>query len=184
MSRLSMTKPQLGAAAAVLLLVGAGGGYGLSRLNSPDPKSATVVPGDRKVLYWYDPMVPGQRFEKPGKSPFMDMQLVPRYADEAQAEAGVSIDPARIQALGVRLARVQQGSLRNEISVPGVVDFNGRDVAIVQARASGFVQSVPRRAPGDVIGAGAALATLLVPEWAGAQTEFLAVPCCRSVSET
>ena len=175
MSRLSMTKPQLGAAAAVLLLVGAGGGYGLSRLNSPDPKSATVVPGDRKVLYWYDPMVPGQRFEKPGKSPFMDMQLVPRYADEAQAEAGVSIDPARIQALGVRLARVQQGSLRNEISVPGVVDFNGRDVAIVQARASGFVQSVPRRAPGDVIGAGAALATLLVPEWAGAQTEFLAV---------
>ena len=31
--------------------------------------------GERKVLYWHDPMVPGQRFDKPGKSPFMDMQL-------------------------------------------------------------------------------------------------------------
>ena len=27
----------------------------------------------KKVLYWHDPMVPGQKFDKPGKSPFMDM---------------------------------------------------------------------------------------------------------------
>ena len=33
-------------------------------------------------------MVPTQRFGKPGKSPFMDMQLVPRYADEGEAQAG------------------------------------------------------------------------------------------------
>ncbi len=37
---------------------------------------------ERKVLYWYDPMVPQQKFDKPGKSPFMDMQLVPQYADD------------------------------------------------------------------------------------------------------
>src|SRR3546814_17997757 len=44
-----------------------------------------------------------------------------------------------------------------------------------QARASGFVQRVYGRAPGDVIGAGTPLADLLVPEWAGAQAEYLAV---------
>src|SRR3546814_20539323 len=44
-----------------------------------------------------------------------------------------------------------------------------------QARASGFVQRVYSRAPGDVIGAGAPLADLLVPAWAGAQAEYLAV---------
>ncbi len=175
MSRLTMSKPQLGAAAAVLLRGGAGAGFVLSKLGAPSRPTASAPPSDRKVLYWYDPMVPAQRFDKPGRSPFMDMQLVPRYADEAQGEAGVSIDPARTQALAVRLVRVQQGSLQSEINVPGVLDFNGRDVAIVQARAAGFVQSVPRRAPGDVIGAGAALATVLVPNWAGAQTEFLAV---------
>ena len=139
MSRLSMTKPQLGAAAAVLLLVGAGGGYGLSRLNSPDPKSATAVPGDRKVLYWYDPMVPGQRFEKPGKSPFMDMQLVPRYADEAQAEAGVSIDPARIQALARRL---------DQAGVSGPLH---RQELRLGARPFGHEQGGERRAGADDI---------------------------------
>ena len=175
MSRLALSKPKLAAAAAGLVLVGAGVGYGLSKLDAPVEQSASSVQSDRKVLYWYDPMVPAQHFDKPGKSPFMDMQLVPRYADEAPGAVGVSIDPARIQALGVRLARVQEGSLQSEISVPGVLDFNGRDVAIVQARASGFVQSAPRRAPGDVMGAGSALATVLVPDWAGAQTEFLAV---------
>ncbi|MBK8072348.1 MAG: hypothetical protein IPK34_10255 [Ramlibacter sp.] len=42
-----------------------------------DPKTG------RAVLYWHDPMVPGTRFDMPGKSPFMDMQLVPVYADQS-----------------------------------------------------------------------------------------------------
>jgi Cu(I)/Ag(I) efflux system membrane fusion protein len=50
--------------------------------------SAASAPAERKVLYWHDPMSPGQRFDKPGKSPFMDMQLVPVYADE-EGDAGV-----------------------------------------------------------------------------------------------
>lgn len=36
----------------------------------------------KTVLYWYDPMVAAKHFEKPGKSPFMDMQLIPKYADD------------------------------------------------------------------------------------------------------
>ena len=35
----------------------------------------------KKVLYWEDPMVEGRHFNKAGKSPFMDMQLAPRYAE-------------------------------------------------------------------------------------------------------
>ena len=37
---------------------------------------------NRKVLYWYDPMTPEKQFDKAGKSPFMDMDLMPKYADE------------------------------------------------------------------------------------------------------
>ena len=36
--------------------------------------------GEKKVVYWYDPMKPEAHFDKPGKSPFMDMQLEPKYA--------------------------------------------------------------------------------------------------------
>src|SRR5437867_427391 len=65
----------------------AAAGSGASQAGAVDPATG------RKVLYWHDPMVPGQKFDKPGKSPFMDMQLVPVYADEAGAEGSVKIDP-------------------------------------------------------------------------------------------
>ncbi len=73
------------------------------------------------------------------------------------------------------MVAVERGQLDNGLTAAGVLEFNERDVAIIQAKATGFVQRVYGRAPGDVIGAGAPLADVLVPEWAGAQAEFLAV---------
>ena len=51
-----------------------------------EPSSNSQVVQDnsgKTVLYWYDPMVADKKFDKPGKSPFMDMQLVPKYKDES-----------------------------------------------------------------------------------------------------
>jgi Cu(I)/Ag(I) efflux system membrane fusion protein len=171
-----MTRRQTLAAAAAGLVVASLVGFSLGRFTGPhDPPPAAKQEG-RRVLYWYDPMVPAQHFSKPGKSPFMDMQLVPKYADEADAGgAALAVDPARTQSLGVRLAKVERGVLPSGITATGVIDFNERDIAVVQAKAAGFVQRVYGRAPGDVVGAGAPLADMLVPEWAGAQGEFLAV---------
>jgi Cu(I)/Ag(I) efflux system membrane fusion protein len=67
------------------------------------------------------------------------------------------------------------GQIGARLDVPGTIDFNQRNVAVVQARTSGFVQRVYGRAPGDIVGRGAPIVDLLVPEWAGAQREFLAV---------
>lgn len=171
-NRLSRT--QVALASVALVLVAGAGGYGLAQLGMKPSTSALDTGTGRKVLYWYDPMVPAQHFDKPGKSPFMDMQLVPKYVDEV-AEAGVRIDPSRVQSLGIRVVAVTRGTLASGLTATGVVDFNQRDLAIVQARTAGFVQRVYRRAPGDLIGAGAPLADILVPEWGGAQAEFLAV---------
>lgn len=46
---------------------------------------------EREVLYWYDPMHPQQQFNEPGPSPFMDMDLVPRYADEVETGSGIDL---------------------------------------------------------------------------------------------
>jgi Cu(I)/Ag(I) efflux system membrane fusion protein len=170
-----MTRRQILIAAAIGLAVAAGVGFGVGRMTSHPAATASASAPGRKVLYWYDPMSPAQHFDKPGKSPFMEMQLVPKYADDAPGEAGVLIDPARVQNLGIRVASVELGTLQNGVTATGVIDFNERDVAIVQAKAAGFVQRVYGRAPGDVVGAGAPLADVLVPEWAGAQGEYLAV---------
>jgi len=128
-----------------------------------------------EVLYWYDPMVPQQHFDKPGKSPFMDMELVPRYAGEAGSAAGVRIDAGVQQNLGVRLAIVESVPLASRFDAAGVLGFNERDVAVVQSRAGGFVEKVWRLAPGDRVKAGDPLVEMLVPEWAAAEQELLAV---------
>lgn len=136
--------------------------------------NAAAGPDGRRVLYWYDPMVPTQHFDKPGRSPFMDMDLVPKYAD-AQGGAGVSVDPRLAQSLGMRVAVVERQTLAPRIEAAAQVGFDDRAVAIVQARSAGFVERVHARAPGDLVAAGAPLAEVLVPEWAGAQQEYLAV---------
>ncbi len=152
----------------------AAGGHASHVSPSGAPVGAASPAPDRQVLYWYDPMKPDARFDKPGRSPFMDMDLVPRYADEA-AGGGVQVDPRTVQSLGMRLATVTRESLAGSVQAAGTLGFNERDVAVVQTRAAGYVERVYARAPGDVVAAGAPLADLLVPEWAGAQQEYLAV---------
>ena len=171
------------AAGLALLMLGLAGGWAASRWMAHEAvalPAATATQADRPVLFWYDPMVPTQKFDKPGKSPFMDMQLVPRYADEAGAGAagappGVSVSPQAQQSLGLRVATAQKRRFTTTVDAVGTVMLNERDVAIVQARAAGFVEKVFARAPGDVIAAGAPLAELLHPEWLAAQQEYLAV---------
>lgn len=130
--------------------------------------------GGRKVLYWHDPMTPGQKFDKPGKSPFMDMQLVPVYADEADA-GGVSISPRVQQNLGVRIAEATRGEVAPVIEAVGTVVYNERDMAVVQARANGFVEKLHVRAALDPVRRGQPLADLYVPDWVAAQEEYLGV---------
>jgi membrane fusion protein, copper/silver efflux system len=177
----------------VLVVVGAGG-YGLYRLgmnhamrmNGMASDDAAAVPaaaaqkaGDvdpangKKVLYWHDPMVPGQKFDKPGKSPFMDMQLVPVYADGGGAEGAVTISPRVQQNLGVRTAEVKSGSQTSTMEAVGSVAYNERDVAVVQARSNGFLERLYVRAPLDSVRKGQPLAELYVPDWVAAQEEYL-----------
>ncbi|MNF65069.1 Cation efflux system protein CusB precursor [compost metagenome] len=166
--------------AGISMVLGVAGGYWfahqrISGVPGAAPEQSLKVPDERKTLYWYDPMYPQQRFDKPGKSPFMDMQLVPQYASGGSDHATVSIDPGLTQNLGLRLATVSRGVFESILNVTGVLAFNERDVAVIQARTPGFVERVYAHAPGDVLKANAALADILVPEWAAAQTEFLAL---------
>ena len=180
-----------------LIVAGAIGvaGYGVYRLgvnrgtqmSSAAPDSVAAAPasagvqkaGDvdpttgKKVLYWHDPMVPGQKFDKPGKSPFMDMQLVPVYADGGSDEGTVAISSRVQQNLGVRTAEVKQGALTATVEAVGSVAYNERDVAVVQARSNGYLERLYVRAPLDPVRRGQPLADLYVPDWVAAQEEYL-----------
>jgi Cu(I)/Ag(I) efflux system membrane fusion protein len=131
----------------------------------------------RKVLYYHDPMVPGNKFERPAKSPFMDMMLVPVFADGDNGgdQSKVTVSSRIQQNLGVRTAAVTEGTLSPQVSVVGNIAFNERDQAFVQARATGYIERLHVRATLDRVSKGQVLAELYVPEWIAAQEEFLSV---------
>ena len=153
-------------------------GMGMSGSTSMAPSSqeqgADRASG-RKVLYWHDPMVPQQKFDKPGKSPFMDMDLVPVYADAAGDDGTVSISPRVEQNLGIRTGEVTMARLGASVEAVGNVAYNERDLAVVQARSNGYVERLFVRATLDPVKKGQPLAALYVPDWVAAQEEYLTV---------
>jgi Cu(I)/Ag(I) efflux system membrane fusion protein len=83
-------------------------------------KSSIETAGDRKILYWYDPMHPAYKSDKPGIAPDCGMTLVPKYAEEnmnmAKMPAGtVTITPEKQQLIGVRTGTVERQSLHRTV---------------------------------------------------------------------
>jgi Cu(I)/Ag(I) efflux system membrane fusion protein len=161
------------------LLIGALAGYVFSRYQNPPHEAVSPAKGaagdGRTVLYWYDPMVPEQKFDKPGKSPFMDMQLVPKYKDEAAADAGVTISPQVMQNLGIRLAQAEMLTFGDELAAVGRIEADERRFHVVQTRVPGFVEKLHVRAIGDPVAKGQKLAEVYAPELLAAQQEYLAL---------
>ena len=90
--------------------------------SGPAGGAAGAKGGERRILYYWDPMTsPPYISEKPGKSP-MGTDLTPRYEDELAAGPSVSIDPVVVQNMGVRTAEAKEGPLRTAIrAVPARV---------------------------------------------------------------
>jgi membrane fusion protein, copper/silver efflux system len=159
---------------AVALAAFAGfGGYRLAHERMAEAPPQAQDTSGKQVLYWFDPMYPQQKFDKPGKSPFMDMQLVPKYAGDGGEAGAVSISPQVVQNLGVRTAQAKRGALEQRFEAVGSVAYNERGVVQLQARAAGFVERLHARAPLDPVKKGAPLVEILYPEWAAAQEEYL-----------
>ncbi|MEX3018080.1 efflux RND transporter periplasmic adaptor subunit [Kluyvera sp. STS39-E] len=171
-----MTTAKLKYTAAIVggLMIGGLSTAAVSHFVAPSAP-AQSAPAERKVLYWYDPMKPDVRFEKPGKSPFMDMDLVAKYADEGgdTQSSGVRIDPTQVHNLGLRTAKVSRGRLDYAQTLPANVSYNEYQFVIVQARAEGFIDKVYPLTVGDKVRKGMPLVAATIPSWVEAQSEYL-----------
>ncbi|MDY4315207.1 efflux RND transporter periplasmic adaptor subunit [Pectobacterium actinidiae] len=170
----TVTNKSLMVSLMTLAILSAGGvGYLIGKqqtLLSP----STAEP-ERAVLYWYDPMVPDKRFDKPGKSPFMEMELVPRYADDVQEDGGVIVSARQQQNLGVRTTRAEMRDLTDRTTGYGTVALNERGLHTLVAPSGGIVEKLTVNALQQQVKKGETLATLWNPTWAAAQREYLAV---------
>ena len=65
-SRLS-GRATLAAGSAALIIFGGLAGYGVARLTDKPAEAGHVAPqSERPILYWYDPMLPMERYPGPG----------------------------------------------------------------------------------------------------------------------
>ena len=137
----------------------------------------------KTVQYWYDPMTPAQKFDKPGKSPFMDMQLEPKYANTSDdgEESGVAISSQTAQNLGIRLEKVSTKSFGESFSAVGRIEPDERRFYAVQTRVPGFVERLSVRAVGDPVSKGQKVAEIYAPELLAAQQEYLVLLTLKDI---
>lgn len=143
--------------------------------SAPADGEKAAAAGERTPLYWHDPMIPGPKFDKPGKSPFMDMQLVPVYADAGADQGTVTISPRTVQNLGIRTVEVTTGPMNTGLSTVGAVSIDERTMVTVQSRVNGYIEKLHVRAQYDAVARGQPLAEIYAPEWLAAQEEYLAL---------
>jgi Cu(I)/Ag(I) efflux system membrane fusion protein len=163
---------KIGAAIGFLLVIAIVGFASLRHRAAP---MAVQDAADEKTpAYWYDPMHPAQHFDNPGKSPFMDMQLVPKYPDTAgRASDGIAVDSKIVQNLGIRLAQVETGRFARVVDAVGIVGVDEHRIEAIQVRQPGWVERLDVRAVGDAVHRGQRLAGIYSPDLLATQQEFL-----------
>ena len=133
--------------------------------------------GERKVLYWYDPMHPAYKSDKAGIAPDCGMTLVPKYADEqnmARMPAGtVSISPEKQVLAGVRTAVVARKPLVRDIRTTAQIVADETRIAHVHVKVAGFIDKVYVDFVGQLVKKGQPLFTLYSPDLVATQEEYL-----------
>jgi len=116
---------------AVVLLVAAAwaGGYGYGRWYAK-PKA-----GERKILYYVDPMHPAYKSDKPGTAPDCGMKLEPVYADET--------NPATAERKVLYYHDPKDHNYRSD--KPGLNPETGNDLEPVYRDEAGMVQISPEK---------------------------------------
>ncbi len=157
---------------------------------TPAPVSVASAPG-RKVLYWYDPMKPEVHFDRPGKSPFMDMELLPRYAEE-EAPPEETVPPGlsvvripleRRQEIGVTTAKVEKRRVAGVIETNGVVAEDEGRLNDVNAKFGGYIETLYVDRTGQPVRRGQPLLAIYSPDLVATERELLlAVDNARRLS--
>jgi membrane fusion protein, copper/silver efflux system len=139
-------------------------------------------PGERRVLYYVDPMNPSHTTDKPGTAP-CGMALEPVYADEdpmhhgpgnAAASPGtVRITPQKQQMIGVQIGTVEQVSETHSVRTLGRVTPDENRVYRVLAGSDGWVWSVQGSTTGSLVQKDQLMATVYNYQFLARQQQYL-----------
>jgi len=136
---------------AALAFAGAGG-YWFGGKRAPAGQDTAAVgaeaaKGQRKVLYYRNPMGLPDISQTPKKDS-MGMDYIPVYeGDEEEAGGGVKISTAKVQRLGVRSVAVEKRTLDAVVRATGRVEVDERRLATITPKFEGYVEKLFVNAP-------------------------------------
>jgi len=160
----------------VIVLVGLGIVGSLLVLPHFGPASK---PAAEKQLYTCG-MHPQIVQDHPGNCPICGMKLEPvrqQTSQSAQPSSGednttITVDPATVQTMGVRIGEVTEGPLEKSIRTVGVVDFNETALTDVTAKFKGWIDKLFVDATGQAVKKGEPLFETYSPDVYNAELEF------------
>ncbi len=163
-------------AVAALLLFGRGllKSTGVPHPSQSGEGTTSERASSRKVLYWYDPMHPNYKSDKPGVAPDCGMDLVPMYEGEGGVEDGmIKVAPERQRALGVRVAPVEEKAITRTLRTSGQVVPDETRIAHVHVKTPGWIENVYVDFVGQMVRKGQPLFTIYSPDLVATQEEYL-----------
>jgi RND family efflux transporter MFP subunit len=145
--------------------------------------------GERKILYWVDPMHPAYKSDKPGTAPDCGMDLVPVYEDGGEAASlppgVVKISAEKQQLIGVTYGTVTYQQVSKTLRAVGRVTYDETKVAHVHSRTEGWIEDVFVDFTGKEVKKGQPLVSLYSPDLLQTQQEFLlAIKGRRELAES
>lgn len=133
--------------------------------------------GERRALYYRDPMNPSRTSPVPRKDE-MGMDYVPVYeggegAGGAAATGGVYVDPRMAQNSGVRVEEVRVRPMSKVIRTVGHVTYDERRLHDLNAKVMGWIDKLYVDYVGKPVRRGDPLMTIYSPDLFSTQQEYL-----------
>jgi Cu(I)/Ag(I) efflux system membrane fusion protein len=165
----------------ILVAVGYVGGYGYGRWYGKT--TVASAKGERKILYYVDPMHPWYKSDRQGIAPDCNMKLVAVYeGDQAQyegklppglGEGTIQISAEKQQLIGVEYGKADYRSSVETVRASAKVAVDETRIAKVHSKIEGWIDQVTADFAGKYVEKGQPLLTLYSPEALATQQEYL-----------
>ena len=156
----------------------------------PNQRRQLSRQGEKRILYYVDPMNPSHTSPEPGLAP-CGMKMEPVYADDAEMPEGldlppgsVKITPERQQQVGVKVAKVEETPWTYTLRALGKVAVDENRIYQVNAFIDGWIVRAFPNSTGSIVRRDEPLASYYSKELPTAlQTFFYASHASESLAE-
>ncbi len=139
-------------------------------LQSAMPESGDLAAGEK---VWICPMHATVTQDHPGRCPICGMDLVLKKSTHTHSSAGVQVDEAVRQRLGIRLARAEHRSMAHDTRTYGTVALNEASLSTLTPKVEGWIKRLHVSAVGQQVKAGDVLYEIYSPDLIQRQREYL-----------